>query len=116
MTELRAAEQQRGQDAVERLGVLESTVATHLAQLGKELEQPMQQLIETGKIGYGYQWWIPVGAHEGEFLARGVYGQYIYFDQPRGVLIVSTGADRSFRDKGVNEANIEMFRKIAQSL
>ncbi len=47
LTELRAAEEQRGQDAVERLGALESTVATHLAQLGKELEQPMQQLIET---------------------------------------------------------------------
>ncbi|CAD0184796.1 6-aminohexanoate-dimer hydrolase [Ruegeria sp. THAF57] len=71
---------------------------------------------ETGKIGYGYQWWIPVGAHEGEFLARGVYGQYIYFDQARDVLIVSTGADRNFRDPGVNEENIEMFRKIAQSL
>ncbi|WP_271951596.1 serine hydrolase domain-containing protein [Ruegeria faecimaris] len=70
----------------------------------------------SGKIGYGYQWWIPVGAHEGEFMARGVYGQYIYFDQPRGVLIVSTGADRKFRDPGVNEINIEMFRKIAQSL
>ncbi|WP_170334123.1 serine hydrolase domain-containing protein [Ruegeria arenilitoris] len=69
-----------------------------------------------GKIGYGYQWWIPLGAHEGEFLARGVYGQYIYFDQPRGVLIVSTGADRKFREQGVNEQNIEMFRKIAQSL
>ncbi|WP_170416848.1 serine hydrolase domain-containing protein [Ruegeria atlantica] len=71
---------------------------------------------EAGEIGYGYQWWIPVGAHEGEFLARGVYGQYIYFDQPRGVLIVSTGADRNFRDAGVNDANIEMFRRIAQSL
>jgi hypothetical protein len=71
---------------------------------------------EAGKIGYGYQWWIPVGAHEGEFLARGVYGQYIYFDQPRGVLIVTTGADRKFRDDGVNEANVEMFRSIAQSL
>lgn len=71
---------------------------------------------EPGKIGYGYQWWIPVGAHEGEFLARGVYGQYIYLDQPRGVLIVSTGADRKFRDPGVNAANIEMFRSIAQSL
>ncbi|MTI02613.1 serine hydrolase [Roseibium sp. RKSG952] len=69
-----------------------------------------------GKIGYGYQWWIPLGAHEGEFLARGVYGQYIYFDQPRGVLIVSTGADRKFREPGINEQNIEMFRKIAQSL
>ncbi|SHE83861.1 hypothetical protein SAMN05444279_109109 [Ruegeria intermedia] len=71
---------------------------------------------EPGKIGYGYQWWIPVGAHEGEFLARGVYGQYMYFDQPRGVLIVATGADRKFREPGVNEQNIEMFRKIAQSL
>ncbi|WP_170340467.1 serine hydrolase domain-containing protein [Ruegeria arenilitoris] len=71
---------------------------------------------EPGKIGYGYQWWIPVGAHDGEFLARGVYGQYMYFDQSRGVLIVSTGADRRFREPGVNEQNIEMFRKIAQSL
>lgn len=71
---------------------------------------------EPGKIGYGYQWWIPVGAHDGEFLARGVYGQYMYFDQSRGVLIVATGADRKFREPGVNEQNIEMFRKIAQSL
>ena len=71
---------------------------------------------EAGKIGYGYQWWIPVGAHEGEFMVRGVYGQYIYFDQPRGVLIVTTGADRKFRDPGVSEHNVEMFRKIAQSL
>ncbi len=70
----------------------------------------------SGKIGYGYQWWIPVGAHEGEFMGRGVYGQYLYFDQARNVLIVTTGADRKFREPGVNEANIEMFRKIAQSL
>ncbi len=71
---------------------------------------------DPGEISYGYQWWIPVGAHEGEFMARGIYGQYIYFDQPRGVLIVTTGADRKFRDPGVNELNVEMFRKIAQSL
>lgn len=69
-----------------------------------------------GKIGYGYQWWIPVGAHEGEFLGRGVYGQYLYFDQSRDVLIMTTGADRKFRNKGVNASNVEMFRKIAQSL
>jgi hypothetical protein len=69
-----------------------------------------------GKIGYGYQWWIPVGAHEGEFLGRGVYGQYLYVDQSRDVVIVATGADRRFRDKGVNKSNVEMFRKIAQSL
>lgn len=71
---------------------------------------------ESGKMGYGYQWWIPKDAHEGEYLARGVYGQYIYFNQPRGALIVTTGADRKFRDPGVNDANIEMFRKIVESL
>lgn len=71
---------------------------------------------KSGATGYGYQWWVPKGAHEGEFFARGVYGQYLYFDQPRGVLIVTTGADRNFRDPGVNDQNIEMFRKIAQSL
>lgn len=69
-----------------------------------------------GKIGYGFQWWIPVGAGPGEFLGRGVYGQYLYFDQSRGVLIVSTAADRAFEDDGVHETNVEMFRKIAQSL
>lgn len=71
---------------------------------------------QPGNTGYGYQWWIPKNAHEGEFFARGVYGQYIYFDQPRGVVIVTTGADRGFRDPGVSDNNIEMFRKIAQSL
>lgn len=69
-----------------------------------------------GKIGYGYQWWIPVGAGPGEFMGRGVYGQYLYFDQPRGVMIVVTGADRAFREKGVNDANVEMMRRIARSL
>ncbi|MEP2715487.1 serine hydrolase [Pseudophaeobacter sp.] len=69
-----------------------------------------------GKIGYGYQWWVPVGAEEGEFLARGVYGQYIYIDQARDVVIVSTAADRRFREKGVNQINIEMFRKLARIL
>lgn len=69
-----------------------------------------------GQTGYGYQWWIPADAQPGEFFARGVYGQYIYFDRPHGVMIVSTGADRQFREDGVNESNIAIFRKIAQSL
>lgn len=69
-----------------------------------------------GKIGYGYQWWIPVDARPGEFLGRGVYGQYLYFDQPRGVLIVTTGADRGFRGDGVHRSNVAMFREIANSL
>ena len=71
---------------------------------------------QRGRIGYGYQWWVPQGAQPGEFMGRGVYGQYLYFDQSRGVLIVTTAADRKFRDKGVSDGNIAMFRQIAASL
>ncbi|MEP2534226.1 serine hydrolase [Shimia sp.] len=68
-----------------------------------------------GKIGYGYQWWIPVDATAGEFLGRGIYGQYIYVNQPLGIVIASTAADRLFRESGVHSANIAMFRAIAAS-
>lgn len=69
-----------------------------------------------GEIGYGYQWWIPVGATDGQFMGRGIYGQYIYIDRPRGVVIAVNAADRQFRDAGVSRSNIEMFRSIAEAL
>lgn len=65
-----------------------------------------------GQIGYGYQWWMPVGGHAGEFLGRGIYGQYLYIDQDAGVVIVTTAADRNFREPGIEAQNTEMFRQI----
>jgi len=69
-----------------------------------------------GDIGYGYQWWIPVGATQGQFMGRGIYGQYIYIDRPKGVVITVNGADRAFRDDGVADSNVAMFRAIAEAL
>lgn len=69
-----------------------------------------------GKIEYGYQWWIPVGTTGGEFLGRGIYGQYIYINQPLGVVIASTATDRKFREDGAHASNIAMFREIASGL
>lgn len=71
---------------------------------------------EPGRIGYGYQWWIPVGAEPGQFMARGIYGQYVYVDQVSGVVIAANAADRQFREPGINEENIRIFRLIAESL
>ena len=44
---IRQAEAQREEAVVERIASLEGTVATHLATLGKELEEPMTRLIAT---------------------------------------------------------------------
>ena len=69
---------------------------------------------DPGAIGYGYQWWVPAGAEPGQFMARGIYGQYIYVDQVNDVVIATTAADRQFREDGVAEENVRMFRLIAQ--
>jgi CubicO group peptidase (beta-lactamase class C family) len=69
-----------------------------------------------GRIGYGYQWWIPVGSEPGQYMARGIYGQYIYVDTGRDVVIVTTAADRNFRARGVDDQNVAIFRAIAEGL
>ena len=69
-----------------------------------------------GQIGYGYQWWIPQGATEGEFMARGVYGQYIYINRADGVVIATNAADRKFREAGISDQNIAIFRQISAAL
>lgn len=66
-----------------------------------------------GKVRYGFQWWIPWDQQEGEFFARGVYGQYIYINPERGVVIALNSADKSFRADGAHEINLAMMRTIA---
>jgi len=67
-----------------------------------------------GGRGYGYQWWLPDDAAPGEVYARGVYGQFIWIDRDRDVVIAVNGADRRFRADGALESTIDMFRAIAQ--
>lgn len=64
-------------------------------------------------IGYGFQWWLPRDAENGEFFARGVYGQYIYINPQSGVVIASNAADRGFTAPGAHQQNIDAFRSIA---
>lgn len=69
-----------------------------------------------GGVGYGYQWWIAEGAGPGEVNAQGIYGQYIWIDRSRGVVIVVTAADRRFEEPGRAAENIAVFRQIAAGL
>ncbi|RLL65315.1 serine hydrolase domain-containing protein [Paenirhodobacter hankyongi] len=67
--------------------------------------------------GYGFQWWVPVdnADHGGDYMARGIYGQYIYVNPAAGVVIAVNSADRGFDAEGVNEENLAMFRALAQA-
>lgn len=69
-----------------------------------------------GGAGYGFQWWIPDGAGPGEVTAQGIYGQYIWIDRSRNVVIAVNAADRKFEEDGVGTANFALFRKIAAGL
>jgi xylan 1,4-beta-xylosidase len=44
-----------------------------------------------GNLGYAYQWWVPAGS-DGAFMAMGIYGQMIYVNPARHVVIVQTSA------------------------
>lgn len=68
-------------------------------------------------LGYGYQWWIPEGM-EGEFLAIGVYGQFIYVNPKRGVVIAKTSAYSNYNVDGISMEHeaIAAFRVISRTV
>ncbi|MCI9138954.1 MAG: serine hydrolase [Lachnospiraceae bacterium] len=70
---------------------------------------------DNNAIGYGYQWWIPEG-NQGEFMAIGVYGQWIYVNPSNNVIIVKTSADPNFTQKGYELKHVEFFREIAKKI
>jgi len=64
-------------------------------------------------IGYGYQWWIPKGRN-GEFMAIGVWGQYIYVNPAHNLIIVKTSADPGFDTRDME--SLAAFRAVADYL
>ncbi len=68
---------------------------------------------ELDEIGYGYQWWIPRSARPREYMGRGIYGQYLYINEPQGTVIALTAADPDFRDRKIQDEHLSYFRRIA---
>jgi CubicO group peptidase (beta-lactamase class C family) len=68
----------------------------------------------SSSFGYGYQWWLPLGA-EDEFSAQGIYNQYIYIDPDQKLVIVKNSANYRFTDKSLNwtAKHYAMFRAIS---
>lgn len=63
--------------------------------------------------GYGYQWWMPRDARPREYMGRGIYGQYLYINEEKNVVIALTAADPDFRAREIQREHIGWFRAIA---
>ncbi|MCC5962542.1 MAG: serine hydrolase [Rhodobacteraceae bacterium] len=74
--------------------------------------QPGENPASDWTFGYGYKWWIPEDP-QGDFTAIGVWGQYVYVDPAREVVIVKTSSDPAFDDN--DHETIAAFRAIARS-
>lgn len=72
--------------------------------------QPGDNPASSWTFGYGYKWWIPEEP-QGDFLAIGVWGQYIYVDPAREVIIVKTSVDPAFDDN--DHETVAALRAIA---
>ena len=58
------------------------------------------------ELGYGYQWWIPEG-NEHEFTGIGVFGQWIYCNPTKKIIVVKTGADSGFEEDFISGLPLE---------
>lgn len=78
--------------------------------------QPGSENSSDPAMGYGYQWWIPEG-NEGEFLAMGVFNQYIYINPTTNTIIMKNSANKNYYDSdnpyASTKTHIELFRKLA---
>ncbi|MEJ5081683.1 MULTISPECIES: serine hydrolase domain-containing protein [unclassified Ochrobactrum] len=77
------------------------------------------RLTSDGKAayGYGYQWWIPTEP-QGDFVGVGIYGQFIYVNPLKHVVIVKTSAYANYNVDGaaVKDETIHMFQSLANEL
>lgn len=68
--------------------------------------------------GYGFQWWTPE-TPRGDFMASGIYDQFIYVDPSTGVVIAKTSANKTYVDPTVERpknATIHAFQQIAKAI
>ncbi len=71
-----------------------------------------------GKDGYGFQWWIPYGGND-EFNAQGIYGQFIYIDPDKDLVIVKLSSNYHFKNDSTgffHDTEIALYRAIVNEI
>ncbi|MGH6780789.1 MAG: serine hydrolase domain-containing protein, partial [Sphingomonadaceae bacterium] len=63
--------------------------------------------------GYGYQWWTNA---DGTFQAQGIFGQMIYIDRARNMVLVLSGAWPKATDPQLGAERMAFVKRIATAL
>lgn len=76
---------------------------------------PGENPLSNSLHGYGYQWWIPQGA-EDEFMAKGIYHQYIFVDPDADIVIVKTSANHRYNERQLqwSARHLALFRTLSE--
>ena len=69
-----------------------------------------------GERKFGYHWYIPYDAEDGIFFTMGIYGQFLFIDQNRHVVIVVTAADPDWREPNILHNTQEILKTIAKTV
>jgi CubicO group peptidase (beta-lactamase class C family) len=85
-------------------------VATSTTPQGPHLE-PGDNPDSFWTFGYGYQWWVPEEP-DGDYLAIGVWGQYIYVYPRYDMVIVKSSTDYWFDEN--DHETLALLRTIAR--
>lgn len=80
------------------------------------LAQATREQVGIGQpgLGYGYQWWTQA---DGTFLARGIFGQAIYIDPARQlVIVINANWAGGARDAVATQARSDFVRALQQAV
>jgi hypothetical protein len=97
----------RGQQIVPKKWVMDSR---HPDQEYLKLDKQYGPLWD---IGYQHKWWIPPG-NDGEFTGIGVWGQYLYVNPAKKLIIVKNSVDPDFDSRDME--TVAAFRAIGDYL
>lgn len=78
---------------------------------------PGENELSDNVMGYGYQWWIPEHP-QGDYVAIGIYNQFIYIHPGKNLVIAKTSANHHYSQDTVTSEHqsVALFQAIANSL
>lgn len=100
-----------GEQLIPESWVLESTTPSKPYQMPGR-DNPLSEK----PFGYGYLWWTPVDPNGREYYASGLYGQYLFVNEDKGIVIAMYNANNNFNSAPDwwKERYEDFFQAIAQ--